>query len=137
MDSKIIPIFIALILIIGGGAFFGGMKYQQSKRNFQNFSEEQRQQLFQGNTGRNLQREVGGGVGSSFLSGEVISKDEQSVTLKTPNGGSKIIFFSDSTEIVKSVDGASSDLEAGKTISVSGTTNQDGSLTAKSIQVRY
>ena len=135
MAKKIIPIIIALI-IIGGGTFYGGMKYGQSKnplsnfsrQNSQNLSQEQRQQLFQGRTMRE--------TGTNFLTGEVIAKDEQSLTIKMPDGGSKIIFFSDSTEISKFVNGASNDLEVGKTISVNGTTNQDGSLTAESIQLR-
>jgi len=135
MAKKIILIIIALI-IIGSGTFYGGMKYRQSKnplsnlshQNFQNLSPEQRQQLSQGRTGA--------GAGANNIFGEIIAKDEQSLTIKMPDGGSKIIFFSDSTEISKFVNGASNDLEVGKTISVNGTTNQDGSLTAKSIQLR-
>jgi len=136
MNIKIILVFIGVVIIFGVGSFYGGMKYGQSKnplsnfsrQNFQNLSPEQRQQLSQGRTG--------GGTGANFLNGEIISKDEQSLTIKLPDGGSKIIFFSDSTEISKFVNGASNDLEVGKTISVNGTTNQDGSLTAKSIQLR-
>jgi len=122
MAKKIIPIIITLI-IIGGGIFYGGMKYEQSKsplsqfsrQNSQNLYQEQRQQFSQGRTGA--------GAGANFLTGEVIAKDEQSLTIKIPAGGSKIIFFSDSTEISKFVNGAPNDLEIGKTISVNGATN--------------
>jgi len=137
--KKIIPIIIALV-IVGGGAFYGGMKYGQSTRqnfakqnsdgspqNFQNLSPEQRQKLLQGRTG--------GGTGANFLSGEVIAKDEQSLTLKMPDGNSKIVFFSDSTQISKTTEGTKDDIEIGKQIMVSGEQNSDGSYTAKTIQL--
>jgi len=138
--KKIIPIIVILILVVGGGAFYGGMKYGQSTRqnfakqnldrssqNSQNLSQEQRQQLLQGRTG--------GGAGANFLNGEVIAKDEQSLTLKMSDGSSKIVFFSDSTQISKTTEGSVSDIETGKQIMVSGSQNSDGSYTAKTIQL--
>jgi len=129
--KKIIPIIVILILVVGGGAFYGGMKYAQSKspsrQAFQNLSSEQRQQLSQGRTG--------GGTGANFLSGEVIAKDEQSLTLKMPDGGSKIVFFSDSTQISKTTKGSIDDVEIGKQLIASGEQNSDGSYTAKTIQL--
>jgi hypothetical protein len=141
--KKLFIIIIALV-VIGGGAFYGGMKYGQSKgsfgnltrQNFQNLSEEQRQQLSQGNIGGSFQRGIGGGAGTNFLSGEVIAKDEQSLTLKMSDGGSKIIFFSDSTSISKMTNGSINDIEIGKQITVNGQQNSDGSYTAQSIQIR-
>jgi len=138
--KKIIPIIIALV-IIGGGVFYGGMKYGQSKsisprQAFQDLSPEERQQFFQGNIGGSLQRGTGRGDGSNFLAGEVINKDEQSLTIKMPDGGSKIIFFSDSTEISKTTEGSISDIEIGKQIMISGSQNSDGSYTAQTIQIR-
>ena len=87
------------------------------------------------------------GAEGGFTAGEIISKDNpeggqasygasKSVTIKIPNGGSKIIFFSDSTEINKSARGSADDLEIGKTISISGSANPDGSITAETIQLR-
>ncbi len=141
--KKIIPIFVALILVVGGGAFYGGMKYQQSKssfgnltrQNFQNLSEEQRQQLLQGNVGGSFGQGTGRGAGSNFLSGEVITKDEQSLTLKMQDGSSKIVFFSNSTQISKTTEGSVGDIEIGKQIMVTGQQNSDGSYTAKTIQL--
>jgi len=136
MAKKLIPIIVILIIIvIGGGAFYGGMKYGQSKsplsnlsrQNFQNLSQDQRQQISQGRTGR--------GAGANFLTGEVIAKDKQSLTLKMPDGGSKIVFFSDSTQISKTAEGTIDDIETGKQIMVSGEQNSDGSYTAKTIQL--
>jgi len=143
MNKNLIIILVA-VLLVGGGAFYGGMKYGQSKnslggisrQNFQNLSEEQRQQLFQGNIGGNLQRENGRGGGANFLNGEVIAKDEQSLTIKMADGGSKIVFFSSSTQISKMANVSINDIEIGKSVTVNGKTNQDGSLTAQSIQIR-
>jgi len=92
--KKILPIIIALVFV-GGGAFYGGMKYQQTKissrQNFQNLSPEQRQQF-----GQNRNGNMGG---SNLLRGDVLSKDSQSVTIKTQDGSSKIVFFSISTTV--------------------------------------
>lgn len=142
--KKTILIFVALILVVGGGAFYGGMKYQQgrgsfgnlNRQNFQNLTEEQRQQLLQGNVGRSFQRGIGVGSGTNFLSGEIIGKDEQSLTLKMPDGGSRIVFFSGSTKILKTTEGSIDDIVIGEQIMVNGEQNSDGSYTAQSIQPR-
>lgn len=132
MMNKLIPIMIALFLIVGAGSFYGGMKYAQSK------SLQGRQQIFQelgANAGgfrgglNNGQRGGGG-----FTVGEIIAKDDKTITVKLQAGGSKIIFFSDSTEITKSAEGTLSDLEIGKSITVNGIVNSDGSITAQSIR---
>jgi len=133
--KKLLPIIIALV-VIGGGAFYGGMRYGQGTYQIsKNLSPEQ-QQL--------LQKKAGGafpggikdkGTGSNFLNGEVIDKDEQSLTLKMLDGGSKIVFFSDSTKVSKTTDGLMNDIEIGKKITVSGEQNSDGSYTAETIQL--
>ena len=132
MAKKIILIIIALA-VIGGGAFYGGMKYGQSKN--PRLSSEQRQQFLQGSIEGNLPRGTGRGIGANFLTGEVIAKDEQSLTLKMQDGSSKIVFFSDSTEISKTAEGEINDIEVGKQIMISGDQNSDGSYTAKTIQL--
>lgn len=132
--KKLLLIFITAILVAGVGSFYGGMKYGQSKnsagnlsrQNFQNLSPEQRQQFSQTN---------GRGNGSNFLAGEVIAKDAQTLTLKMQDGSSKIVLFSDSTSVSKTVDGTVSDIEVGKQIMVSGQQNSDGSFTSKTIQL--
>ena len=133
--KKLLPIIIALV-VIGGGAFYGGMKYGQGTYQIsKNLSPEQ-QQL--------LQKKAGGafpggikdkGAESNFLNGEVIAKDEQSLTLKMQDGGSKIVFFSNSTEISKMTDGLIDDIEIGKQVMVGGDQNSDGSYTAETIQL--
>jgi len=74
--------------------------------------------------------------GGGFVNGEILSQDAQSITLKLQNSGSQIVFFNSQTKVSKMVDGAMTDLATGKTISVTGTPNPDGSVTATSIQLR-
>jgi hypothetical protein len=143
-------IFLIIAIIVGGGSFYGGMKYDQknnsgkiSTAGLQNMTAEQRQQSFQqfrgsgNNQGVRRNGTVGqSGGGGAFLNGEIISKDDKSVTIKLRDGGSKIVFLSDSTSIGKTTDGTAADLEAGKQVTINGKDNSDGSVTAQSIQVR-
>jgi hypothetical protein len=113
------------VVVIGGGSFFGGYQVGKSSgpggRQF-------------GGLGQNGFRTDTGG--NSFVTGEVISRDDTSVTVKLPSGGSQIVFVSDSTQITKSASGTMEDLTTGTQISASGSENTDGSISAKSVQVR-
>ncbi len=134
--KKIFVIVIAGIIVGAGAGFYGGMKYGQS------VAVGQRQQAvrqFGANGGLAAVSggRVGGGqAGQGFASGEIISKDDKSITVKLRDGGSKIIFFSDTTKIAKTTDGSSADLETGKTALIIGKSNSDGSITADSIQLQ-
>lgn len=140
--KKTLPIFIIILMVAAGGAFYGGMLYGKSTKtvrgNFQDFANltpEQRQQRLQ-EMGVNGGGRVGGGQGGGFVAGEIITKDDKSITIKLRDGGSKIIFFGTAIEVSKFTNGVASDLEVGKTVSVSGVANSDGSITAQSIQIR-
>ncbi len=131
MKIKTIPLFIIILMIVGGGAFYGGIKYGQgknplsgfSRQGLQNLPLEQRQQFIQKRSGM------------GFISGEVIDKDKQSLTIKTPDGSTKLVFFSNSTQISKTIEGSIDDIEIGKQIMVGGKQNPDRSYTAKIIQI--
>lgn len=141
---KKVLLIIAALIIIGSGAFYGGMKYAESKnstvnsannfRNFQNLSPEERQKQIEQmggvRTGTNKQS------GSGVASGEIISKDDKSIIVKLRDGGSKIVFFSDKTQISKMEAGLQSDIVVGEQVAASGSTNSDGSITANTIQLR-
>lgn len=137
---------IAAVVIVGAGSFYGGMRYANAKaptgangqQRFANLTPEERaarQQQF----GAAGARPFGGGAnrgGTGVTAGEIINKDDKSITVKMMDGGSKIIFFSDATQIMKSTAGSPSDLTVGQQILATGTPNQDGSLTAQSLQLR-
>lgn len=133
MSKKFIIIILISHLAAIGVGVYGGMKYSQSKIP---------QRTGQGNFG-NLQRSgaanIGGFRGSGsggFTAGEIIAKDSSSITVKLNDGGSKIVFYSDTTEVDKFAKGTANDLQIGESVTVNGGANQDGSITAKSIQIR-
>ena len=83
----------------------------------------------------------GMGGGSRFsnggiAAGTILSQDSTGITLKLQNGGSKIVIFGASTSVLKSVAGALTDLSVGQNVTVMGTANPDGSITAASVQIR-
>lgn len=127
MKGKNIFIIVAVAVVFGGGGFWGGISYQKGKSptppGGRNFS---------GNRGDNLRG--ANGVGG-LVNGEVTSVDDASITVKTQDGSSKIVYFSDSTNIVKSSKTDKSELKSGSKVTTMGTSNQDGSVTAKNIQI--
>lgn len=132
MVKKVLLIVIAVI-VAGGLGFYGGTKYGQSNREVRVPSGFQNLQA--GNLGDGIRRS-GGTQNGGFATGEIISKDDKSMTLKTQNGGSKIVFFSESTQVAKSVPGTPADLVEGEEVTVTGSANSDGSITAQSVQIR-
>ncbi|MFA6322509.1 MAG: hypothetical protein WCX71_03440 [Candidatus Buchananbacteria bacterium] len=133
-NKKLIAMILALVLI-SGLAFWGGTLYGKSKSQFNRGNEQFKNQLSQrgqmGNGEGNLKQNSGG-----FIDGEILSQDDKSLTIKLQDGGSKIIFLSASTTVSKMAEGSLQDLTTGLNIMASGTTNSDGSLTAKTIQIR-
>jgi len=150
MAKKLLSIII-VVIVVGAAAFYGGMKYTQSRTpggflqadlgNLRNLSPEERQQKLQGlgDSGALGERAIRGqfdsGAGSRSLSGEIISQSEDSLTIKLADGSTKIVFVSESTQITKSVEGNLTDLGEGEQIFVGGSENSDGSYTAKTIQI--
>jgi hypothetical protein len=141
-DMKKIVIMILAVVVVGAGAFYGGLKFGGNSKsgapaaganNFQNFAGGQGGPVANGAAAR---RAGLAGANGGLVNGDIIAQDATSITVKLRDGGSKIIFYSPSTEIGKFVTGAASDLAVGKTVMVSGKTGSDGSLTAQSIQIR-
>lgn len=125
------PIFVVLVaIVVGIAGFFGGMKYSQNQR--QNLRVNPGQQM-QGGQGRQLFGQ--GRQNGRPVTGEIVSTDDNSLTVKMPDGQSKIVILSASTQINKASEGSKSDLSTGKQIAVFGTENSDGSVTAVNIQL--
>ena len=150
--NKTLIIAIGTALIVGGGGFYAGIKYDQSKNGgaarslgalgFANLTPAERTarvEQFGGLSmgGRGGMRMGGGG----FISGSVLSIDDKSITIKmgsgiSGQGGSKIVFLSDSTKIMKSIEASLKDIIVGQEVTVAGKTNSDGSITAESLQIK-
>lgn len=144
LDKTAVIIIVAVAIVFGAGGFYAGMIYGKSSSSgglsqagFQNLSLQERQQRLQ-QMGVSGGRAAGtaGRTGGGFVNGEVISKDDKSITVKLGNGGSQIIFYSGTTEFGKFMTGSSRDVEVGSSVTISGTSNSDGSITARSIQLR-
>jgi hypothetical protein len=140
--NLVIALSVAII-IAGAGGFYGGMKYEASKSPFADFQKNGTGAMrFQGaGQGQGSGQGAGGGRmmarnNGGFVAGEILKKDDKSVTIKLPDGGSKIVYIADATTVSKSVDGVKDDLTEGANIMVTGTANSDGSVIAEVIQIR-
>ena len=120
-------IIAAVAVIIG---FFGGMKYGENSA--QAAAMAMRSQ-FGGAGGRSGGARTANG---GFVTGQVLSKDAASITLKSKDGSTKIVLYSGTTQVMKSTSGSADDVAVGSQISVQGSSNSDGSVTAQSIQIR-
>ncbi|MCU0653346.1 MAG: DUF5666 domain-containing protein [Candidatus Pacebacteria bacterium] len=131
--NKIVPITLAVAIVCGGVGFYGGMLYQKSQRG--------QAGRFSGNPANfespaaNNNRRTGGLQGG-FASGEIVSKDNNSITLKLGSGGTRIVFYSGSTQITKQASGSAEDLAVGSPVMVQGSSNSDGSVAATTISLR-
>ncbi len=132
--NNTVKIIIITVIAVGVG-FFGGMKYGQSSSASAATSA---RVAFAGRGGTRGGAAGAGalGAGGGFVSGQILSADSQSITVSMATGGSKIIFLSASTTVMKATNGSVSDLTPGTTVTATGSTNSDGSITAQSIQIR-
>lgn len=134
----------AAIIVIGGGAFWGGMQYQASKtpaRGAGAFAGQFGDAATQA-AGRNFRAGAGGGA----VFGTILSADSSSITVRlgAPGAsstaqaetGTKLVLVNASTEVAKTTSGSHADLTVGASVVVNGTANSDGSVTAQTIQIR-
>ncbi len=127
--KKLILIAAVALLVGGGAGFYSGMQYGTGQAVSAAGS---RSQFASGR----MNRGGGGFGGGGFAGGEVAAKDSTSLTIKTNDGSSKIVFLASSTKVMKSVDGSLNDLTVGSQVTIAGSANPDGSITAQSIQLR-
>jgi hypothetical protein len=122
-----VVILIIVFVLLSVGFFYAGMKYGSSK------SAAAGTQRFQ-----QLGSKIGTGnmQKGGLTNGDIIAKDDKSITVRLSNGSSKIIFLSSATTVNKFAAGTVDDLQIGTAVSVSGTSNSDGSMTAQSVQLR-
>ena len=129
-NDNVITIIIVAV-VVGGAAFFGGMKYQETKGRGANGTRQ-----FQGANGRGGQNGGGRlGGGARPVNGEILSADASSITVKLADGSSKIVLLNDKTSINKASEGTKDELKTGVKVAAFGTENSDGSITASNIQL--
>lgn len=132
--SQFVAVIILTAAIFGAGGFYGGMKYQQSQTpargNFVTRFGQSGAPTGQGN------RTFAGRLGGGATMGKVVSMDDQSFTLEMPDGGSKIVLYTDKTTLGKMTTVSMNELTEGENVTVLGEANQDGSVTASSVQIR-
>lgn len=126
--QKNLLIIAILVILVGAGGFFAGIKYQQNQRP-NNYASIRQGFMNNSEQGQNRTR-IGGQV-----IGEILNKDDSSITVKMPDSSSKIVLLSNNTSISKTAKGSEEDLTVGQQVMVLGTSNTDGSVTARNIQL--
>jgi hypothetical protein len=152
MKPWLIALVVIVVIAVGVGGFFGGKAVgggtptlAEATKVLQSATPEEMQQALQGSggTGGLFGDRTGtgrtGGTGApgagGFVSGSVIAQDSGSITVKLTDGSTKIVLVSGSTSINVSQTGTATDLAVGKDVTVTGSTNSDGSVTATRIQI--
>ena len=91
---------------------------RQNFEQFQNMSEEERMKMMEKMRTRRETSSAGRPSniekGITRLIGEIIGKDKSTITLKLENGGSKIVFFSESTDVKKFINNSMNGIKKGK-----------------------
>ena len=140
MNKNIVAAVV--VVAVASAAFFGGVSYAKSKTMARgNFAGQMGGQFRMNGGVPGAGAGSGQGVRGNFtgggtVSGEVIAKDDKSVTVKLRDGGSKIVFVSTSTQVSKMATGSMADVVVGEQVAVMGTANSDGSVTGTNIQLR-
>lgn len=135
MQKQLLAGGILAMALVAGGAFYGGMKYQQSKVPVFGMRGQAAFGQLRDGAGGPMARRVPGTDGLG-VAGDVLLKDATGFTLKLRDGGSKNIVTTSSTRVSKMTDGSIEDVGVGTSVTILGTTNSDGSLTATQVQLR-
>lgn len=138
-----VVIAVVVVLAVGGGAFFGGTRYERS-RILADPSVLFRQGMGRQFTGGQF---PGGQFGPSAggtppapvegrggTVGTIASIEGNALTVTKQDGSTVRVVTTDSTLIEKSMSVTVADLTVGERVIVSGAASEDGSITARSIQ---
>lgn len=133
LNQVIVGGIIGAIVFFGGG-YYAGKAFAAPQGRGQAAGQFGQGAGGRGFNGRNL---------NGFVSGTILSKDDTSITVKLGMGadnasstGSRIVILGSATQVGKFVEGSAADLAVGSSVSVTGTPNADGSITAQQIMIR-
>ncbi|MDD5152914.1 MAG: hypothetical protein PHS95_02910 [Candidatus Pacebacteria bacterium] len=129
MKNKKMVWLIVAFVVVAVVSFYAGSKYAGTKKPV--FTQNGFNQ-----SGTNTVGQRGMRGGGGLTSGEILSMDAQSITVKLRDGGSRIVFYTDKTSVSKMVSGTIKDLSVGTQVNITGTSNADGSVNADSVQIR-
>jgi hypothetical protein len=126
--NMMIVVAVILVIVAAAGGFFAGLMYQKNQTPA--FGTTSRGN-FAGRFGQNGQNSA------AFrpVRGQVLSMNNNSLTVKMSDGSTKIVVLSTSTAFMQSTKASLGDIKTGDTVNVVGTQNSDGSVTAQDIQI--
>jgi len=127
------PVVVLLIAVgVGALAFYGGVQYQKSQvTTGRSFSVGQGTGRT-GQSGATGTRRMGNG---QPVSGEILSMDDTSLTVKLADGSSRIVLINSKTIFNTTATVEKTELKVGEKVGVFGTTNADGSVSAQNVQL--
>jgi hypothetical protein len=137
---------VLLVVVIAGGSFYGGMVYGKNQAE-QEFPAAEGFEGMPGAAGRRGQ--FGGQFGTEpgtnagqlertqggSLFGEIQSIGDGEMTIVDQSGDQVTIYVTDTTLIQKQAEVTLADLAEGETVVISGSRGDDGSVTARMLQV--
>lgn len=154
MNNRVVTIIVvvALVVAVGAGAFLLGRGMAAGSQQAGSLSGAAGGQRGAGAPGGGaFGRGFGGGMGgpggfpqggfrsgpnaAAFVGGKVISKDKDSITVSTPQGGSKTVYVSGATRFETISPGSIADVSVGETVTAAGNTGSDGSITARAVTI--
>lgn len=138
MNKSVVIIGVLLVIVaVGGGSFWAGMKIGENRiiqdptRLFQQFRGQGGQ--FPGMVGTPQAGREGAPFGGGIMG--TIETVEGDTLVVTTEEGEIQVHATETTLIEKSMAVAVSDLEVGEQVVVSGSRNDDGSITARTIRI--
>ncbi len=134
---------IVVLAVVAGGSFYGGMVYAKSQTQTSATAGPSRGALPAAGGGGQFQfpnrdqqgggQRLGGQGGALF--GEIVEIGDGFMVIKDNNGNEIQVYVTDTTLIEKSASVKLADLATGETVIVSGSRGEDGTITARSVQV--
>ncbi|MFA6099368.1 MAG: hypothetical protein WC750_00640 [Patescibacteria group bacterium] len=124
-NSSIIAIAIVCLLLGGAAGYLVTTTFLKPGGNIRSFN------------GANLgngQGRTGARANGGMIAGELLKKDDGSLSIKLRDGSSKLVLTTSSTETLTMATGTLASLKVGENVIVNGTQNADGSLTANTVQ---
>ena len=141
-------LLVIVVLVLMGGSFYGGTLYGKQTaepalpaefaERMAKFAEEggvmpePGQSFGQGGLGR--LRVDSGQVGGGYA-GQIEENDGSTIIISSFDGAQTVVKVTDTTLIEKYASVTAAELEVGEQVIVSGSQNDDGSITARSVQV--